>query len=189
MEIVLREAVWIICLFLFWRNDECRVTLWILVIFKLQVFWEGHKTLKNIPLYFEFKKRWEIVQILWASHNIWILRYSLFFHFFTGGVITSHNKTYIKYRRMQSFIHTVILVVWSGFCLHFGHSEEQSWNLRVSDPSRDGRFLSVPIYYGDWVPISQAKHTIESVASKIKAATSPVRIEIYTKVWNCGNLT
>ena len=101
-----------------------------------------------------------------------------FFYFFTGGVITSHNKTYIKYRRMQSFIHTVILVVWSGFCLHFGHSEEQSWNLRVSDPSRDGRFLSVPIYYGDWVPISQAKHTIESVASKIKAATSPVRIEI-----------
>ena len=83
---------------------------------------------------------------------------------------------------MQSFIHTVILVVWSGFCLHFGHSEEQSWNLRVSDPSRDGRFLSVPIYYGDWVPISQAKHTIESVASKIKAATSPVRIEIYTKM-------
>ena len=83
---------------------------------------------------------------------------------------------------MQFFIHTVILV-WSGFCLHFGHSEEQSWNLRVSDPSRDGRFLSVPIYYGDWVPISQAKHTIESVASKIKAATSPVRIEIYTNVW------
>ena len=80
---------------------------------------------------------------------------------------------------MQSFIHTVILVVWSGFCLHFGHSEEQSWNLRVSDPSRDGRFLSVPIYYGDWVPISQAKHTIESVASKIQAATSPVRLKIY----------
>lgn len=71
---------------------------------------------------------------------------------------------------MQSFIHTVILV-WS-FCFNVGHSDEhQSWSLRVSDPSRDGRFLNVPIYYGDWVPITKAKQTIEAVASKIEAAT------------------
>lgn len=71
---------------------------------------------------------------------------------------------------MQSFIHTVI-IVWS-FCFNVGHSDEhQAWSLRVSDPSRDGRFLNVPIYYGDWVPITRAKQTIEAVASKIEAAT------------------
>ncbi len=73
---------------------------------------------------------------------------------------------------MQSFIHTVIIVVWwSGFCT----SNEGTWSLRISDSSRDGRFLNVPIYYGDWVPITKAKQTIEAVASKIEAATKPVR--------------
>ena len=57
MEIVLREALWIISLFPFWRNDECRVTLWILVIFKLQVFWEVHKTLKKYPTLFWVQKK------------------------------------------------------------------------------------------------------------------------------------
>ena len=99
------------------------------------------------------------------------------FFIFPGGVIVSHKQTCIK-QRMQSFIHTVTLIVWSAFCLSFGHSDEQSWNLRLSSPSRDGRFLSVPIYYGDWVPITKAKQTIEAVASKIEAATnfSPVSI-------------
>lgn len=73
---------------------------------------------------------------------------------------------------MQSFIHTVLIV---GSCLNFGHSNEQTWSLRISDSTRDGRFLNVPIYYGDWVPITKAKQTIQAVASKIEAATSPVR--------------
>ena len=75
---------------------------------------------------------------------------------------------------MQSFIHTVIIFV--SICFNFGHTDKQSrWNLRLSSPSRDGRFLSVPVYYGDWVPITKAKQTIEAVASRIEAATSPVR--------------
>ena len=75
---------------------------------------------------------------------------------------------------MQSFIHTV-LIIWSGFCFSFGQSNEhqQAWSLRISDSARDGRFLNVPIYYGDWVPISKAKQTIEAVASKIEAAVKP----------------
>ena len=77
---------------------------------------------------------------------------------------------------MQSpFIHTVILVVWSGFCFSLGHSIEP-WSLRVSDSNdRNGRFLNVPIFYGDWVPITKARQTIEAVASKIEAATNPHR--------------
>ena len=75
---------------------------------------------------------------------------------------------------MQSFIHTVIIFV--SICFNFGHTDKQSrWNLRLSSPSRDGRFLSVPVYYGDWVPITKAKQTIEAVASRIEAATSPAR--------------
>ena len=75
---------------------------------------------------------------------------------------------------MQFFIHTVIIIV--SICFNFGHTDKQTkWNLRLSSPSRDGRFLSVPIYYGDWVPITKAKQTIEAVASKIEAAVSPVR--------------
>ena len=82
--------------------------------------------------------------------------------------------TKVTYRRMQFFIHTVIII--AGFCLKLGNSDGNTkWNLRLSSPSRDGRFLSVPIYYGDWVPITKAKQTIEAVASKIEAAVSPVR--------------
>ncbi len=29
----------------------------------------------------------------------------------------------------------------------------EAWNLKISDPNREGKFLSVPIYYGDWVPV------------------------------------
>lgn len=45
------------------------------------------------------------------------------------------------------------------------------WNLKHSDPTRDGKFLNVPIYYGDWVPINSAKAQIESLASSV--GTSP----------------
>ena len=75
---------------------------------------------------------------------------------------------------MQSFIHTVIIFV--SICINFGNTDKQSrWNLRLSSPSRDGRFLSVPVHYGDWVPITKAKQTIEAVASKIEAAINPIK--------------
>ena len=72
---------------------------------------------------------------------------------------------------MQSFLYTVVIsvVVWSRF--HVSIANEPTWSLRLSDTSRDGRFLNVPIYYGDWVPITKARQTIEAVASKIEAAT------------------
>jgi hypothetical protein len=75
---------------------------------------------------------------------------------------------------MPPLIQTVIavLVVWSGICFRLGHSDEnnnrQSWSLRLSDSTRAGRFLNVPIYYGDWVPLTKAKQTIEAVAAKIQ---------------------
>ena len=49
------------------------------------------------------------------------------------------------------------------------------WNLKHSDPTRDGNFLNVPIYYGDWVPISSAKEQIESLASSVKTVPNKNR--------------
>ena len=49
------------------------------------------------------------------------------------------------------------------------NSGDDSWNLKISDPGREGKFLSVPIYYGDWVPITKAKATIDSIAASIDA--------------------
>ena len=82
--------------------------------------------------------------------------------------------TKVTYRRMQFFIHTVIII--AGFCLKLGYSDGNTkWNLRLSSPSGDGSFVKVPIQYGDWVPITKAKQTIEAVASKIEAAINPVK--------------
>ena len=67
----------------------------------------------------------------------------------------------------------ITVVVWSRF--HVSIADEPTWSLRLSDTSRDGRFLNVPIYYGDWVPITRAKQTIEAVASKIEAASKLFR--------------
>ena len=36
--------------------------------------------------------------------------------------------------------------------------------MKYSDPSRAGRFLNIPIHYGDWVPITAAKALVEEVA-------------------------
>ena len=47
------------------------------------------------------------------------------------------------------------------------HAADDSWNLKISDPNREGKFLNVPIYYGDWVPITKAKATIDSIAAFI----------------------
>jgi hypothetical protein len=33
----------------------------------------------------------------------------------------------------------------------------QTWKLKFSDPAREGRFLNVPIQYGEWVPINRAR--------------------------------
>ena len=42
----------------------------------------------------------------------------------------------------------------------------QAWTLKYSDPSREGRFLDIPLHYGDWVPIDHAKALVEKVASR-----------------------
>ena len=44
-------------------------------------------------------------------------------------------------------------------------SGASGWNLARS---RDGRFLNVPIFYGDWVPITNAKSVIERVAASLQ---------------------
>ena len=78
---------------------------------------------------------------------------------------------------MQSFLSTVLItvVVWAKFHVPFSVADESTWSLRLSNSGRDGRFLNVPIYYGDWVPITRAKQTIQAVASKIEAATKQYR--------------
>ena len=42
----------------------------------------------------------------------------------------------------------------------------QAWNLQFSDPNRGGKFLNIPIHYGDWVPITAAKALVEEVANR-----------------------
>ena len=50
------------------------------------------------------------------------------------------------------------------------YKARNQWSLKHSNPTSDGEFLNVPVYYGDWVPISSAKAQIESLASSVKAA-------------------
>merc|ERR1719244_1053409 len=40
---------------------------------------------------------------------------------------------------------------------------KNAWNLRYSEGSRSGRFLSIPLHYGDWVPIGKAKALVEDL--------------------------
>jgi hypothetical protein len=46
-------------------------------------------------------------------------------------------------------------------------AEEKTWDLKFSDPDRDGKFLNVPIFYGNWVPITNAKAAIDYVAASL----------------------
>ena len=52
-----------------------------------------------------------------------------------------------------------------------GAEDTPSWNLKISDPNRAGKFLNVPIYYGDWVPITQAKAQIDSLVAGFDVAS------------------
>jgi len=45
-------------------------------------------------------------------------------------------------------------------------SAPNAWTLKYSDPSREGRFLDIPLHYGDWVPIDHAKALVEKVANR-----------------------
>lgn len=45
------------------------------------------------------------------------------------------------------------------------HKARNQWSLKNSSPTRDGKFLNVPVYYGDWVPINSAKAQFESLFS------------------------
>ena len=49
-------------------------------------------------------------------------------------------------------------------------ADKTQWDVTASSPVRDSRFLDVPVYYGNWVPINNAKATLERVAASIEAA-------------------
>lgn len=59
-----------------------------------------------------------------------------------------------------------------------GSANPSRWDLVKSDPDRDGRFLNVPIYYGDWIPITNAKAIVENVAANIQKVQQPERLEV-----------
>ena len=51
--------------------------------------------------------------------------------------------------------------------------KEPVWDVQQSsnvDGATDDLFLNVPVYYGDWVPITNAKNTIKAVATSIALA-------------------
>jgi len=60
------------------------------------------------------------------------------------------------------------LTVWLGVVTTTvtGDKPQHSnaWTLKESDPARAGRFLNIPIHYGNWVPITAAKALVEEVA-------------------------
>ena len=68
--------------------------------------------------------------------------------------------------RLKSFLLFVFVGITSADKLP--SDQDDAWSLRHSRPDRDGRFLSVPVYYGNWVPIENAKAKIESVASAFR---------------------
>ena len=52
----------------------------------------------------------------------------------------------------------------------YTHADKTPWDVAVSAAQgRDSRFLDVPVYYGNWVPIGNAKATLERVAASIEA--------------------
>ena len=50
----------------------------------------------------------------------------------------------------------------------------QALTLQYSDPSRESRFLDIPLNYGDWVPIDHAKALVERVANRFQGQDSLV---------------
>lgn len=46
------------------------------------------------------------------------------------------------------------------------------WNLKYSDPSRTGKRLSIPLHYGDWVPIDKARALVEDLARGFTGQTA-----------------
>ncbi len=66
------------------------------------------------------------------------------------------------------------------FCICSHLNTVQTWKLKFSDPAREGRFLNVPIQYGEWVPINRARvssqlhqkdlylHTFETISFHFK---------------------
>ena len=53
----------------------------------------------------------------------------------------------------------------------------QAWNLKFSDPNRGGKFLNIPIHYGDWVPITAAKALVEEVANRQRQQAPRERVD------------
>lgn len=53
-------------------------------------------------------------------------------------------------------------------------NSNNAWNLKFSDPNRGGKFLNIPIHYGNWVPISAAKALVEEVANRQRGVTPEV---------------
>ena len=60
----------------------------------------------------------------------------------------------------------IISVIFLG--ITSADKARNQWSLRHSNPTSDGKFLNVPVYYGDWVPIGSAKAQIESLASSVE---------------------
>jgi len=63
-----------------------------------------------------------------------------------------------------------MLKLWIGLLITASvavHAEEKTWDLKFSDPDSNGKFLNVPIFYGNWVPITRAKAAIDQVAASI----------------------
>ena len=54
----------------------------LLLLFKVHIFWEGHKILQNLPLTFDHmycsqKLGEDFAKFLWPSQNIWTLLYTM----------------------------------------------------------------------------------------------------------------
>eukprot|EP00095_Tigriopus_kingsejongensis_P010291 snap_masked-scaffold474_size162001-processed-gene-0.17 protein:Tk10291 transcript:snap_masked-scaffold474_size162001-processed-gene-0.17-mRNA-1 annotation:"neurogenic locus notch-like protein protein 1" len=76
---------------------------------------------------------------------------------------------------MQVFLSRApgLFLLWAA-SIALSSGDKAAWNIQLSDPNREGKFLNVPVFYGDWVPLGNAKSTIEAVAAQVEAGQSPV---------------
>ena len=80
---------------------HCTVQWNTINVLKAQIFWEGHKILRNLHLTFDSlalhstKVRWRFRKILWPSQNIWNHISTIFF---TWNFLTVFKKHFLSFK-------------------------------------------------------------------------------------------
>ena len=81
----------------------------VLFTYKVHIFWEGHKILRNLHLTFDYSTyRWRFHKILWPSQNIWTL------------LLLAHQKPIIRQTFLLGLMYIAIKQIaklWTRFAI------------------------------------------------------------------------